>query len=92
MMHGPDGRDYPNNIIFTDFREPEFICHDHGGDDGKVHFQATITFEEQGAQTLVTMKSVFPTKEALEIVVKEYGAIEGGKQTLGRLAEYVQSL
>ncbi len=38
------------------------------------------------------MTSVFPTKEALEMVVKEYGAIEGGKQTLGRLAEYVQSL
>lgn len=92
MMHGPDGTDYPNHIVFTDIVEGERISHDHGGDDGKVHFQATITFEDQGEKTLITMTSVFPTKEEREHVIKEYGAIEGGKQTLGHLAEYVESL
>lgn len=92
MMHGPDGRDYPNWIRFTEILKPERISHDHGGDSGKVEFQATITLEDQGEKTLVTMKSVFPTAEAMQHVVKEYGAIEGGKQTLGRLDAYVSTL
>lgn len=92
MMHGPDGRDYPNKIVFTEIVEPERMCHDHGGDDGKVQFQAVITFEAQGDRTLVTMRSIFPSAAALEHVVKEYGAIEGGKQTLGRLAEYAENM
>jgi hypothetical protein len=33
------------------------------------------------------MRMVFPTPEARDTVVKEYGAIEGGRQTLERLAE-----
>ncbi len=90
VMHGPDGRDYPNHIVFTKLVKPERIEHDHGGDDGRVHFQAVITFEEQSGKTLITMTSIFPSKEELEKVVREYGAIEGGKQTLGRMAEYVE--
>lgn len=90
IMHGPDGRDYPNHIVYTQIRKPELIANDHGGDDGKVHFQAVITFEEQGDKTLVTMTSVFPSAAERDMVVKEYGAIEGGKQTLGRLGEYVE--
>ena len=35
------------------------------------------------------MRSTFPSKEALEFVVRTYGAIEGGKKTFERLAEYV---
>jgi uncharacterized protein YndB with AHSA1/START domain len=91
-MRGPDGRDYPNHIVFTKIVKPELMAHDHGGDDGKVHFQATIMLEEADGKTNVVMRSVFPTAEARDHVVKEYGAIEGGKQTLGRLADYVQTL
>jgi len=92
LMRGPDGRDYPNHIVFTKIVKPERIEHDHGGDDGKVHFKAVITFEERGGKTLVTMKSTFPTHEDLRRVVEEYGAIEGGKQTLGRMAAFVEAL
>lgn len=95
IMHGPDGTDYPNRIIFTDIVEHELIAHDHGGDgkDGKdVHFNAVITFEDVDGQTLVTMKSVFATAADRDHVVKEYGAIEGGTQTLGKLAAYVESM
>lgn len=93
IMHGPDGRDYPNHIVFTELKEPERICHDHGGDgkDGaEVHFKAVITFEEQlHGKTLITMKSIFRSATERAHVVKEYGAIEGGNQTLGRMADYV---
>ena len=92
MMHWPDGRDYPNHVVFTDIVELQVIAHDHGGDDGKVHFQATATFEDVEGKIHVTMRLVFPSVKEREQVVKEYGAIEGGKQTLGRLAEYVETM
>ncbi|HRH93560.1 MAG TPA: SRPBCC family protein [Candidatus Peribacteria bacterium] len=92
VMHGPDGRDYENRIIFTEITEPERIAHDHGDGEGKIHFQATITFEAQGEKTLITMRSVFPTAEELAYVVKEHGAVEGGKQTLGRMAAYAEAM
>lgn len=102
-MHGPaktvggvkGGRDFPNQITFTEIKEPELFSHIHGGDDGdggEVTFLSTIIFEDQDGKTLVTMKSTFKSPEERERVIKEYGAIEGGKQTLGNLAAYVEGL
>lgn len=91
VMHGPDGTDYPNDIVFTKIVKHERIEHDHGDDgEGSIRFQAVITFEEQGGQTLVTLSNTFATAEELQRVVRDYGAIEGGKQTLGRLAVFVE--
>jgi uncharacterized protein YndB with AHSA1/START domain len=92
VMHGPDGTDYPNLSVFLDIVKPERIVYSHGG--GKeggpgVHFTATWTFEARGRQTLLTMRSVFDTAAERDLVVREYGAIEGGKQTLARLAGYL---
>ena len=44
-MHGPDGRDHPNHIHFTEIVKPSRMAHDHGGDDGKVMFKAEITLD-----------------------------------------------
>jgi hypothetical protein len=38
------------------------------------------------------MRAVFPTPAERDRVVKEYGAIEGGKQTLERLAEHLVTM
>ncbi len=92
VMHGPDGRDYPNRIRFTRIDEPSRIEHDHGGDSDRVIFQARITLEDLGVTTRVTLHSTFINAADRDLVVKEYGAIEGGKQTLGRLAEYLETL
>lgn len=92
MMHGPDGRDYPNRVRFTRIIEPSRMEHDHGGDDDRVLFQAVITLDDLGEKTRVTLHSTFKTKEERDLVVKEYGAIEGGKQTLARLDEYMSTL
>lgn len=92
-MHGPDGTDYPNKSVFKEVVKPERIVFSHGG--GKkgaegVSFEATWTFEARGQKTLITMRSVFPSAEDRDRVVKEYGAIEGGKQTLDRLEEKLE--
>jgi uncharacterized protein YndB with AHSA1/START domain len=91
-MHGPDGTNYPNASVFKEVVKPERIVYGHGG--GKeggpgASFEATWTFEAQGKKTLLTGRMVFPTAAARELVVKEYGAIEGAKQTFARLAEYL---
>ena len=38
------------------------------------------------------MRAVFKTKAMRDEVVERFGAIEGGKQTLGRLAGYIATL
>ncbi|MGH6771211.1 MAG: SRPBCC family protein [Xanthobacteraceae bacterium] len=94
IMHGPDGRDYKNRINFIEVKRPERLVYTHGGDDDvePVNFHVTVTFEDQGGRTKVTLRSVFPTAEERDRVVKEYGAIEGGRQTLARLADYLATM
>ena len=93
-MHGPDGRDYPNKIIYLEVVKPERIVYRHSDEEGTegVSFLTTITFEAQGDKTLLTMKGVFDTAEEKDRVVKEYGAAEGMIQTISRLAEYLKQM
>jgi uncharacterized protein YndB with AHSA1/START domain len=94
VMHGPDGTDYKNKIIFIEVVKPERLVYRHAGDaDGEpVRFHVTVTFIEQGGKTRLTMQSIFESAEARDHVVKKYGAIEGGNQTLARLAEHLAHL
>jgi len=89
-MHGPDGRDYPNKIVFIEIVKPERLVYKHN-DDGTegLQFHVTVTFEMRGNQTFLTMRTLFDTKEELDYVVKEHGAIEGGHQHANRLAQYL---
>jgi len=90
-MHGPDGTDYPNKAIFIEVVKPTRIVFSNaGGKKGAgVHFHSTWTFEAEGNQTRITIRMIFETATERDMVVKEYRAIEGAEQTLGRLAEYI---
>lgn len=92
IMHGPDGTDYDNKVVFLEVVEPERLVYDHGSGDGAIMFRSVVTFEVEGAGTKLTLTSLFPTQEARDHAVREYGAIEGGNQTLGRLAEYLKTM
>lgn len=94
IMHGPDGVDYPNKIVYDEIVKPERLVYAHsGGKEGDpADFQATVTFAEQGSKTKLTMRLLFPSAAARDHVVKQYNAIEGGNQTLGRLAEYLAKM
>lgn len=92
VMHGPDGVDYDNKVVYIEVESPRRLVYSHGSGDepGPADFLSTITFEAQGSkQTAVVMQAVFPSAEAREQAVRDYGAIEGGQQTLARLAEYL---
>jgi uncharacterized protein YndB with AHSA1/START domain len=100
VMHGPDGTDYPNKAKFLEIVPHERIIFLLGGgsdleaDERRgTTFRATWTFEVVDAgRTRLTGRMVFPSKEARDRVVRDYGAIEGGKQTLERAAEYIAGL
>lgn len=91
IMHGPDGTDYPNRIHFETIRRPELITFRHGGaESDPLEFQVEVKFEVEGDKTRVTQRMLFPTAEQLDFVIREHGAIEGGKQHLSRLADYLK--
>ena len=91
-MHGPDGTDYPNRITYLVIEPAKRLVFDHGDDQRERVFQNTVTFEEQGKKTLLTMRAVFDTAAERNEVIEKYGALEGGKQTLARLAEFLPQL
>jgi uncharacterized protein YndB with AHSA1/START domain len=92
IMTGPDGTIFPNHISYMDVAAPERLIYAHGAEaDAPAHFHVTAIFEALDAtRTRVTMTSLFPTKAARDVVVEKYGAIEGGKQTLARLAYHLE--
>lgn len=95
VMHGPDGTDYPNYSVFRKIVEHERIVFEHsGGDDGRtdIAFIATWTFEAVGNKTRLNMRLPFANSAAREVATKEYGAIEGGRQTLARLEALVTKM
>jgi uncharacterized protein YndB with AHSA1/START domain len=91
VMHGPDGANYPNEQIFQEIVKPERIVLAHSGrrEGGPgVTSVKTWTFDEvESGKTKVTIRMVFSSATERDFVVKEFGAIEGGKQTLERLGE-----
>lgn len=89
VMHGPDGTDYRNDITFTAVVEPERIEYDHG--PSPVFHTTVILEEEDAGKTRLTMTALFPTAAERNRTVEKFGAIEGMKQTLGRLADYLAS-
>ena len=87
-MHGPDGKDYPNEATFTQIVKPDLIKFTHA----LPKFDVTVTFEAVGNKTRLTMTNVFETAEIRNIVAKEYGAVEGQAQTINRFEEQLSEM
>jgi uncharacterized protein YndB with AHSA1/START domain len=87
---------YPNKSVFKEIVKPERIVYQHGGkrENGPgVSFVSTWTFDLiETNKTKVTIRMVFPSATERDRVVKEFGAIEGGRQTLERLGEYLAKM
>ena len=91
VMHGPDGRDYKNKIVYLEVEKGKRLVYKHSGDEDTewVNFHVTVSFDERGGKTELTMRMVFPTEAELARVVREYKADEGLTQTMNRLREYL---
>lgn len=89
IMHGPDGVDYKNKVIYREVVRPERLTYDHVS--GPL-FHVTVTFEAQGEKTQVTMTMLFDSAKLRNQAAEKYGAVEGLNQNLGRLADHLPKL
>ena len=69
----------PSRLVWTN---------DEGGEDGAV---TTVTFEERGAETLVVMRDLYPSKEALDGAIAS-GSTGGVSETFEQLDELLITL
>jgi uncharacterized protein YndB with AHSA1/START domain len=87
VMHGPDGTDYSNVILFVHVNPPERIVFEHLSDH---HFETTIRLTEQDGRTRLDWCQVFDTEA-------EYARVRSvvdpaNEQTLDRLEAVVAEL
>jgi uncharacterized protein YndB with AHSA1/START domain len=96
VMHGPDGTHFPNECVFQEVVEPELIVYRNSGhrENGPgSDFISTWTFDNiEAGKTRVTIRMEFPTVAERHRVEKDFGAVEGGKQTLERLSDHLADL
>lgn len=87
---------YPNKSSFKEIVPLDRITFSNGGgreEEPRATFFATWTFETiEGNEARLTGRLVFPSAELRDFVVREFGAIEDGKQTLERAAVYLAAL
>jgi uncharacterized protein YndB with AHSA1/START domain len=89
IMHGPDGTDYKNKIVYEEVKKPELLVYSHVS--GPV-FNVRIDFEDLGDITKLTMVSKFKSVDEFQYAIKQFGAVEGLKQTLCRLDDYLTNI
>lgn len=82
VMHGPDGVDYKNTIVYDEIVRPERLVSSHVS--GPL-FQMTATFAAQGGATRLDVRMLFESAAQRDKVVEQFGAVEGLQQTLDRL-------
>jgi uncharacterized protein YndB with AHSA1/START domain len=56
VMHGPDGTDYQNHVVFTEIVPPERIVLDHVSPP---RFEITATFTDVGGKTRLIFRQLF---------------------------------
>lgn len=86
VMHGPDGKDYVNHIVFRELCAPERVVYDHVSGPT---FRVTATFKQDAdaEYTRLTMRAVFDSEQGYRTAVHDFGAVEGAQQTTERLQE-----
>lgn len=84
-MHGPDGKDYPNESRFVRIVPDRSVEIEHLSGH---HFRLRIDLTEQGADTIVAWQQTFDTVEHYERIAGFVAT--ANEQNLDRLAEEVR--
>ena len=85
-----DGSQSGYKIKFIELEKPQRIVYDYGLDAANAGepVRTTVTFEDEGGKTNVTLQLQFATAAERKQAVK-YGAIVGAMQALETLADYL---
>jgi uncharacterized protein YndB with AHSA1/START domain len=88
VMHGPGGAEYPTRIVYREIDPPSRLVYDNGWEmpGVELEFRVVVTLEAIGSRTALSIHMTFPSADALRVAVERYGVLEGGKQTLDRIA------
>lgn len=87
VMHGPDGTDYPTQIVYREIDPPSRLVYDNTWDlpGAPLEFQVVVTLEAIETKTALSLRMTFPSADALRVAVERYGVLDGGPQTFDRL-------
>jgi uncharacterized protein YndB with AHSA1/START domain len=94
-MRGPDGTDYPNAVTYREIKPFERLAYRHGSSEEEnpaEDFHTVILLEELGDKTRLTMTATFKDKARRDQVIREYGAVEGARQHLEKLADHIERI
>jgi uncharacterized protein YndB with AHSA1/START domain len=92
IMHGPDGVNYPNKVTYLEVQRPERLVYDHGDKGELTYFRVTVSFEDLEGKTKVSMQMLFETSKQRNKVVEKFGAVEGLKQNMDKLGDYLTNV
>ena len=99
-MRSPEGKDYWGRGIYGEIKAPERLAYTDSFSDEKGNFvapekygmkdwlpetQVTVTFEEKGGKTRMTLNGGIP-----DALAKKQMADQGWNQSFDRLAEYLE--
>ena len=79
VMHGPDGRDYKNTIVYDEIAKPERIVYDHVSGPT---FRMVAAFADQGGQTALTIRMIFESAAQRDKAATDFG---GGQSVAVRM-------
>lgn len=95
VMIGPDGRELPTENVILEVKEPERIVYRNAPADPKLFgenpppaFTKTLTLEEAGGKTILTLVCSFDTAEQREAVVRR-GFVLGTNESFDKLEDYL---
>ena len=84
IMRGPDGREFPNLSTYLEVTRPVRLTFQNAT---WPHHRSTATFDDLDGRTLVTLRMVFESAALRDEVIRMHNALEGARETLGRLAD-----
>jgi hypothetical protein len=80
-MHGPDGRNYPNESVFTEIESPKKIVIQHVSGP---KYRLTIVLASSAAGTVVSWSQVFENSDVAKRI--EHIVVPANEQNLDRLS------
>ena len=89
VMHGPDGTDYENRIIFKEVVKHKRLVLEYQTTPKHL---TTVEFEEQDEQTLMKWHMTFESKEQLIQLVRDFKVDKGLEQNVEKWNRYLIGL